>query len=824
MDLQEQVAHSMQDLAEAWVAANTETSFRRSQQEAVGPAASFSEDLSTSDTPQDVIAVALPPPEDQRAPSVSSQCQVSSASRTAVVPASRKRKQASPQPCRETVDVVGAPLPAKVPAKEKIPVDSKHGKMLPVHCSIETVDLPSTKEKDSVVEGYAIVPSTLLLKELVRVALIKLDYPKDQIRNATGVIQVQNWKALPFSMITEDQQATVGQILGDLLSYITLKIKIASSRTSHPRGTPSSSALNPSPSPLQLGLQPTLLGFPLKRSAGQESLGSRACQEIRLKLLQLLEKRGPTMLVSHGCPFSQGTVLAILQGKYTKPIQPEKMQSFYQWYNIYNGLMDNTLVSAEKLDSSLPVKPSSRHWRRPRTLFDQRYELPRLMSWYRMNPRPSRAELEIYLAELNSSERRRNSHPLQYSSIAIWFKNARAKYRGLRGLSPDSPESERMPRPGKAPSGSVAERRRESINGPRQAYIQLGHSKAKNDSRSRFANQNRAPQKSADLTPRAQPRSMTCLRTNLSNGHITTSNHSSTLLSTPDLSSLRMSKALNSSSSSEQAVIPTPSSSATASSQVTDIRKIASGFGIMLSPSVQDVTTPERKLLPIESIKTEEPMSTSTTATSKHDSSLALNLSNSKQATPSANSTSATNNSASAVNNPTSATNHPTSATALVVPSVSMAPSSSITPIRIPTTTMAHNSMANGPTQAHPKHASLTDTPRGLSIPQQNSTPKSLPSRPTRKRFNIHPSLEVPKLQAWFCVNPKPDRHTIDQFVAELNRTEFRKNQPKYDSRIVYVWFKNARAKYSRQKIKEGDDSNADTSNLTLTYSRVIQL
>ncbi|XP_022104481.1 uncharacterized protein LOC110986688 isoform X2 [Acanthaster planci] len=816
MDLQEQAASvhgSMQDLAEAWVAANAETSFRRNQQETVGPAASFPEDPSTSDTCQDVIAIP-PAPEDQKLPSVSGQCQAPAA-RTSVVSASRKRKQASPQPCREAVDLVGTPPPAKTAVKEKITHEAKHGKMLPVHCSVETVDLPSTKEKESVVEGYAIVPSTLLLKELVRVALIKLDYTKDQIRNATGVIQVQNWKALPFSMITDDPQATVGQILGDLLSYITLKIKIASSRTAHfrtPSSAPSSSTPNPTPSqsPLQqLGLQPTLLGFPLKKSsavAGQETLGSRGAQEIRLKLLQLLEKRGPTMLVSHGCPFSQG--------KYTKLIQPEKLQSFYQWYNIYNGLMDNTLVSAEKLDSVLPVKPSSRHWRRPRTLFDQRYELPRLMSWYRMNPRPSRAELEIYLAELNSSERRRNSHPLQYSSIAIWFKNARAKYRGARGLSPDSPEAERAPRTGKAPVGRIAEmgeRRREAGNGPRQTYIQLGHSKVKTEGRSRLANQIRSPQKSADPIMRADSRGMTCIRTSLSNGHISTNNHAGTLLSTPDVSSLRiMSKVVSNSSGVEQAAITTPSSSAAASPQVTDIRKIASGFGIMLSPAVQDVVATERKLQPVENIKTEEPAQSSTMAASPHDPSTVLNLSNSKAAASTGNST--------------PATTHPTSATTLVVPSISMAPSNSMTSIRVPTTTMVHNSMSNGPTPSQSKHASLTDTQRGLSIPQQNSTQKNLGNRPTRKRFNIHPSLEVPKLQAWFCINPKPDRHTIEQFVAELNRTEFRKNQPKYDSRIVYVWFKNARAKYSRQKIKEGEESNADTSNLTLTYSKVIQL
>ena len=59
-----------------------------------------------------------------------------------------------------------------------------------------------------------------------------------------------------------------------------------------------------------------LLGFNLKKgglNGSAESNGgltsvkglSHTVQEIRVKLLQLLEKRGPTFLVSHGCPFSQ---------------------------------------------------------------------------------------------------------------------------------------------------------------------------------------------------------------------------------------------------------------------------------------------------------------------------------------------------------------------------------------------------------------------------------------------------------------------------------------------------------------------------------------
>jgi hypothetical protein len=41
-----------------------------------------------------------------------------------------------------------------------------------------------------------------------------------------GVIQIKNWKPLTFEQITDNVEATVGDILGDIASVSTLKIRL----------------------------------------------------------------------------------------------------------------------------------------------------------------------------------------------------------------------------------------------------------------------------------------------------------------------------------------------------------------------------------------------------------------------------------------------------------------------------------------------------------------------------------------------------------------------------------------------------------------------
>ena len=428
----------------------------------------------------------------------------------------------------------------------------------------------------------------------------------------------------------------------------------------------------------------------------------------------------------------------------------EKLQSFYQWYNIYNGLMDNTQVSADKLDNPPHSKPSSRHWRRPRTLFDPRHELPRLLAWYRDNPRPSRAEMEMFLAELNSTERRRNGHPLQYSSIAIWFKNARAKYRGLGRVSPEPYDRMSL-----SPTGYLSD---ENVNmyesEPESVKEPVVEDPPKPKNIVSVLNSSNVTNKPV----------IPGVVLTIPNKHIISSAISSSTIYTPITSTnftpnMKVKGAVALSNmqlpSQRQTIkleIDRPASSAggvsaqptpEAASQVSDIRKIASGFGISLSPS----DAPPNAALRAHHAQNE--------TRTRQD--------------------------------------------AVVPPE-------------------AHVQQHQGNGLPENKHLALTFIKKEPQLQQQQQQqpqplmqPKKLTfnnlemsanlcSKATRKRFNIHPAIEVPKLMQWFAVNPKPDRHSIEQYVAELNSSEFRRNQSKYDSRVVYVWFKNARAKYSRLK------------------------
>ena len=420
----------------------------------------------------------------------------------------------------------------------------------------------------------------------------------------------------------------------------------------------------------------------------------------------------------------------LMQGKYLRPIYMEKLQAFYQWYNIYNGLMDNTQVAAEKLDNMMPNKPSSRHWRRPRTLFDPRHELPRLLAWYRDNPRPSRAEMEMYLAELNTTERRRNGSPLQYTSIAIWFKNARAKYRGLGRVSPEPYDRLSPPGMGYASDENlnIYESEPESIVKespvviePKPKKIELnGTNKSKLIPTSAPGVVLNTPKQIVAIT--SSPGFTSSYTPNIKVEGAAAPLAIPNMQLTPPRQTIKVDNDRPASSAGGVSAQPTPE----AASQVTDIRKIASGFGISLSPADTPDAAAIRAHMDARTVQ-EAVALAHIQPNGLPDKSLVVETDVKKQQSP--------------------------------------------------------------PPPLQPK-----------KIIFKNLEMASNTYKATRKRFNIHPAIEVPKLQAWFAVNPKPDRHSIEQYVAELNASEFRRNQSKYDSRVVYVWFKNARAKYSRLK------------------------
>ena len=85
--------------------------------------------------------------------------------------------------------------------------------------------------------------------------------------------------------------------------------------------------------------------------------------------------------------------------------------------------------------------------------------------------------------------------------------------------------------------------------------------------------------------------------------------------------------------------------------------------------------------------------------------------------------------------------------------------------------------------------------------------------RGPRYRTSFDPVTELPLLKSWFQTNNSPDSTTIHQYTNILNSREGRGNKRPLDDYSIKIWFKNARAKFTRENTKNQQDSverNAD--------------
>lgn len=79
--------------------------------------------------------------------------------------------------------------------------------------------------------------------------------------------------------------------------------------------------------------------------------------------------------------------------------------------------------------------------------------------------------------------------------------------------------------------------------------------------------------------------------------------------------------------------------------------------------------------------------------------------------------------------------------------------------------------------------------------------------RGPRYRTSFDPVTELPLLKSWFQTNTSPDNTTIQQYTNILNSREGRGNKRPLDDYSIKIWFKNARAKYTRENTKIYQDS-----------------
>ncbi|XP_021000719.1 homeobox protein dve-1 isoform X2 [Parasteatoda tepidariorum] len=306
------------------------------------------------------------------------------------------------------------------------------GRSIPVHCIVEQVS-PQGQSVDlsqsSVdLDNYAIIPSNALFSELVRTALNKLGYSSSEALAAKGAIQLKNWKPLTFDQITESPEATVGDILGELSTVATLRIRLYSRPKLH------------------------------------------SANDVKEKLLQVLLAQSQNILVSSGCPIDQSILAALTKGRLECDIPDETRKKFDQWYlqQVFQHCRQVALLQQQQQQQQqqhihhhhshhpaivqpgepMPVPGSppphtpqdlvsrvtiagaqSQGRTRIRTSFDPELELPKLHRWFAENQHPSRLQIQQYVRELNSLESRRGRKPLDVNNVVYWFKNARAAHK-----------------------------------------------------------------------------------------------------------------------------------------------------------------------------------------------------------------------------------------------------------------------------------------------------------------------------------------------------------------------------------------------------------
>lgn len=119
----------------------------------------------------------------------------------------------------------------------------KTAKSLPLHCIVEsTTSMQSAMslENRSPLKGqagveadsYVIMPAMTPFTELVATALQLLGYSAEVASTARGTIIIKNWKPISTEQVTDNPMLSVGDILGELTSVVTLRILILRNKPS----------------------------------------------------------------------------------------------------------------------------------------------------------------------------------------------------------------------------------------------------------------------------------------------------------------------------------------------------------------------------------------------------------------------------------------------------------------------------------------------------------------------------------------------------------------------------------------------------------------
>lgn len=239
--------------------------------------------------------------------------------------------------------------------------------------------LDNNQQLTSSKETYVIVASNVLFVEALPVVLRQLGYSSLEIISAKATMQIKNWRPLPLDQVTDDKKATIGEVLGDISSFATLRIVLANSN---------------SVSQLSTEWNETMI------------------RQVVLALTQTMSQ----LTLSKLCNISQPLISSIVRGG--KKLGRRKCIEFGQWYMNY-------IKSNEARAPNVPKEGSGR------LVFDKRREIPRLKAWFAKNAKPTDELLEEYSRLMNEDPIRKARPPVSAKALKNWWKNERQKL-GIR--------------------------------------------------------------------------------------------------------------------------------------------------------------------------------------------------------------------------------------------------------------------------------------------------------------------------------------------------------------------------------------------------------
>ncbi|XGW34869.1 hypothetical protein V3C99_018708 [Haemonchus contortus] len=247
--------------------------------------------------------------------------------------------------------------------------------MFPVRVAVETVRaqhcLSCAHDGHILVDTYAIVSGTTVLSQLVETVLSALGHPQLAL-NARGLVQVNNWKALPFEQITDNPDETVHSLFKDISGHITLRI--------------------------------------LTKPISSDSASTQCITDLKQRLLKTAVSKNPQILNSVDNQQIKELINQVIAGDDPAILNHEQINSINEWLE--------TLDQGDERRSPIA-----------QTRFNQLFEVPKLEKWFKSDASPSRQKLLNYMNILNGSSYRRNHQKISYQQICNWFANQRASSR-----------------------------------------------------------------------------------------------------------------------------------------------------------------------------------------------------------------------------------------------------------------------------------------------------------------------------------------------------------------------------------------------------------